>query len=291
MDTESTASSKTPTIQEESLSNSSTPFPTNVLDAMDDYYKLKSAYMIRVENSKDTIKKNKKYSLKQKREALRRLVPKCIICNKPVGTVFLNQNRKLIAKCGATSFANSNYEPCNLNIDIYKGAVETKDILYEEQVYNKNISALSIIKLKLDLIFKYISQEETLEKFDSILAEYETESEWVNTFTEEMIKLEQKYKNKSRIDVINKDNKEHFAFIKDALMAYKETKEQIALRDIMDRYVGNIIPNLDELRNLQYDYCEMETDDNVEFTLVKVKNSIESMEHINEEPVVNSNVQ
>jgi hypothetical protein len=282
--------SKTSSLDED-VSIMSSTYPINVLQVMEDYYKLKAAYTIRLENSKDTIKKNKSYTIQQKKDKLRNLAPNCIICNNPVGTIFLNQNRRLIAKCGATASTSGNYEPCDLNIEIYKGTVETKDILYEEQKFNKNITTLSIIKLKLDLIFKYLSEEETLEKFDKYLSEYEIESEWVGTFTEELTKMNNKFNNSTSIKAIVNENKEHFAFIKDSYNSYKETKEPVILKDILEKYVNSIIPNLEKLRKLQYDYCEIETEDGNEFRLVKVENSISSMEHINDEPVVNSNVQ
>tara|TARA_Y100000992_G_scaffold104444_1_gene67960 strand:- start:3172 stop:4041 length:870 start_codon:yes stop_codon:yes gene_type:complete len=282
--------SKTSTLDEDVQFVSST-YPINVLQAMEDYYKLKAAYTIRLDNSKDTIKKNKSYTIQQKKEKLRNLAPNCIICNKPVGTVFLNQNRKLIAKCGATTLTSSNYEPCDLNIEIYKGNVETKDILYEEQKFNKNITTLSIIKLKLDLIFKYLSEEETLDKFDQLISEYEIESEWVGTFAEELTKMNNKFNNTTSIKTIVDENKEHFIFIREADKAYNESNDPIILKDIAEKYINSIIPNLEKLRNLQYDYCEMETEDDIEFRLVKVENSISSMEHINDEPVVHFNVQ
>ena len=285
-----TFSSKISTLDEDIQFKSST-YPINVLEAMEDYYKLKAAYTIKVENLKDTIKKNKSYTIEQKKEKLRNLAPNCIICNKPVGTLFLNKDRKLIAKCGATALTNSNYEACDLNIDIYKGMVDTKDVLYEAQRFNKNISTLSIIKLKLDLIFKYLSEEETLEKFDNLLSEYEIESEWVGTFTEELTKINNKFNNSTSIKKIVEENKEHFIFIKDAYKSYNETKDPIILKDIVEKYINSIIPNLERLRTLQYDYCEMETDDDIEFRLVMLENSISSMEHINDEPIVNSNVQ
>lgn len=285
-----TLTSKTSTLDDDVQFVSST-YPINVLQAMEDYYKLKAAYTIRLDNSKDTIKKNKSYTIQQKKEKLRNLAPNCIICNKPVGTVFLNQNRKLIAKCGATTLTTSNYEPCDLNIEIYKGNVETKDILYEEQKFNKNITTLSIIKLKLDLIFKYLSEEETLDKFDQLISEYEIESEWVGTFAEELTKMNNKFNNTTSIKTIVDENKEHFSFITDADKAYNESNDPIILKDIAEKYINSIIPNLEKLRKLQYDYCEMETEDDIEFRLVKVENSISSMEHINDEPVVNFNVQ
>lgn len=285
-----TLSSKISTLDEDIQFKSST-YPINVLEAMEDYYKLKAAYTIKVENLKDTIKKNKSYTIDQKKEKLRNLAPNCIICNKPVGTLFLNKDRKLIAKCGATALTNSNYEACDLNIDIYKGMVDTKDVLYEAQRFNKNVSTLSIIKLKLDLIFKYLSEEETLEKFDNLLSEYEIESEWVGTFTEELTKINNKFNNSTSIKKIIEENKEHFIFIKDAYKTYNETKDSIILKDIVEKYINSIIPNLERLRPLQYDYCEMETEDDIEFRLVMLENSISSMEHINDEPIVNSNVQ
>ena len=285
-----TLTSKTSTLDDDVQFVSST-YPINVLQAMEDYYKLKAAYTIRLDNSKDTIKKNKSYTIQQKKEKLRNLAPNCIICNKPVGTVFLNQNRKLIAKCGATTLTTSNYEPCDLNIEIYKGNVETKDILYEEQKFNKNITTLSIIKLKLDLIFKYLSEEETLDKFDQLISEYEIESEWVGTFAEELTKMNNKFNNTTSIKTIVDENKEHFIFIREADKAYNESNDPIILKDIAEKYINSIIPNLEKLRKLQYDYCEMETEDDIEFRLVKVENSISSMEHINDEPVVNFNVQ
>lgn len=285
-----TLSSKISTLDEDIQFKSST-YPINVLEAMEDYYKLKAAYTIKVENLKDTIKKNKSYTIDQKKEKLRNLAPNCIICNKPVGTLFLNKDRKLIAKCGATALTNSNYEACDLNIDIYKGMVDTKDVLYEAQRFNKNVSTLSIIKLKLDLIFKYLSEEETLEKFDNLLSEYEIESEWVGTSTEELTKINNKFNNSTSIKKIIEENKEHFIFIKDAYKTYNETKDSIILKDIVEKYINSIIPNLERLRPLQYDYCEMETEDDIEFRLVMLENSISSMEHINDEPIVNSNVQ
>ena len=104
--------SKTSSLDED-VSVMSSTYPINVLNAMEDYYKLKAAYTIKLDNLKDTIKKNKSYTMEQKKEKLRNLAPNCIICNKPVGTLFLNKDRKLIAKCGATALTNSNYEACD----------------------------------------------------------------------------------------------------------------------------------------------------------------------------------
>jgi len=275
----------------EIYSNNKTILPDDVIKAMENYYKLKAAYTSKVENLKDTIKKNKRLNTAQKKQRMQSLAPKCINCNKPVGTIFLNKNRKLIAKCGATNFTNSQYKPCSLNIEIDKGKVERKDILYEIQKENINISTLTIIKLKLDLIFKYLSEEETLEKFDEIISEYETESHLINSLTEEMIQINNKLSNKSRIEAIKNENENHFTFMKNSLETYKETNEPTIITDILQTYINNIVPNIHEFRQLQYDYYTIETEDNKEFKLIKRVNNISSMEHILEDAQVISNTQ
>ena len=138
---------------------------------------------------------------------------------------------------------------------------------------------------------RYLSEEETLDKFDQLISEYEIESEWVGTFAEELTKMNNKFNNTTSIKTIVDENKEHFIFIREADKAYNESNDPIILKDIAEKYINSIIPNLEKLRNLQYDYCEMETEDDIEFRLVKVENSISSMEHINDEPVVHFNVQ
>ncbi len=275
----------------EIYSNNKTILPDDVIKAMEDYYKLKAAYTSKIESLKETIKKNKRLNTAQKKKRMQRLAPKCINCNKPVGTLFLNQNRKLVAKCGATKLTNSQYKPCNLNIDIDKGKVERKDILYESQKENINISTLTIIKLKLDLIFKYLSEEETLEKFDEIISEYESESEWINTLTQEMIQITNKLSNKPRIQAIKHENEQHFTFMKNSLETYKETNEPNILTDILQTYVNNIVPNIHELRQLQYDYYTIETEDDKEYKLIRRVNNISSMEHVVEDAQVISNTQ
>jgi hypothetical protein len=79
--------------------------------------------------------------------------------------------------------------------------------------------------------------------------------------------------------------------MKNSLETYKETNEPTIITDILQTYINNIVPNIHEFRQLQYDYYTIETEDNKEFKLIKRVNNISSMEHILEDAQVISNTQ
>ena len=58
-------------------------------DGINDYYKLKRDYESAID--KDIKKLDKGMSIKEKRKEFQKLKPKCIDCNRPVGTIFSNK--------------------------------------------------------------------------------------------------------------------------------------------------------------------------------------------------------
>ena len=81
------------------MSVSSFAMSETVIETINDYYKLKSRYEDIINNKKMVILKNKELSKKDKRRRFLQLNPTCINCKKEGGTLFLNENRVLSAKC------------------------------------------------------------------------------------------------------------------------------------------------------------------------------------------------
>ena len=75
------------------------------------YYELKQKYEEKLNKRKANIKKKTFYSSKDKKTHLKGLIPSCINCNKPGGTIFDQKNGMLKAVCAAKN-------PCTLNISI-----------------------------------------------------------------------------------------------------------------------------------------------------------------------------
>ena len=70
-----------------------------VLDAINEYYKLKSKYEKIKENEIKKYVSDEELSRNQKRERFSRFKVKCVNCNRIGGTDFSNKNRKLKAVC------------------------------------------------------------------------------------------------------------------------------------------------------------------------------------------------
>ena len=86
-------------------------------DGINDFYKLKRDYESAID--KEVKKLDKGLSIHEKRREFKKLKPKCIDCNRPVGTLFTikydkdQDGRILSAICG------DRVDPCNLNINIF----------------------------------------------------------------------------------------------------------------------------------------------------------------------------
>ena len=78
---------------------------------MERYYELKQRYEKNIKARKNKVKKNKDLTLKEKRSAIKKIIPRCVNCNKPGGTIFDEKNGMLKAVCGSKT-------PCDLNINI-----------------------------------------------------------------------------------------------------------------------------------------------------------------------------
>ena len=98
-----------------------------LIEAMNDYYKLKHQYNNTVVSEKNKILKNDTLSSKDKRRRFKQLVYKCINCKQNGGTIFTNTNGFLKAVCGSDT-------PCKLNIEIMKGKYTLFSHLWQNQI-------------------------------------------------------------------------------------------------------------------------------------------------------------
>lgn len=131
-------------------------------NALQEYYKLKDQYDKTYDSKKHAIISDNTIPYSKKKAKIEELSQKrkCIVCKAAGGTIFTNENRILKAVCGSKS------QPCGLNIEIARGKKGNIEKLIT-QSYKKieNIKE-NIIKFKLDLLFRYISDDQLKQKFD-----------------------------------------------------------------------------------------------------------------------------
>lgn len=252
-------------------------------DALHEYYKLKDLYDEKYEIKKSSVLSDETMSIQQKRSEIAKFkrARKCIVCKQTGGTIFTDLNRTLKAVCGCVA------TPCGLNIEIAKGKIENIGELMAA-TYGKIESIKdNIIKYKLDLLFRYITDEQLVQKFGEAKKE-------LDTYLVQYEKLYDKYIdvtiNPQNIEELKKYNAELYTYIgqtKQLMNEFKATGESEKVRTVIEIYLTNIVPLTKKIRDTTYVYNNVEYDeDTKEYRLIQKKYSIKSMEVDIEHPQV-----
>lgn len=252
-------------------------------DALHEYYKLKDLYDEKYEIKKSSVLSDETLSIAQKRTEIAKFkrARKCIVCKQTGGTKFTDLNRTLKAVCGCVA------TPCGLNIEIAKGKIENMGELMAATYSKIEDIKDNIIKYKLDLLFRYITDEQLVQKFGEAKKE-------LDTYLEQYDKLYNKYiditVNPQNIEELKKYNAELYAYIgqtKQLMNEFKATGENEKIRTVIEIYLTSIVPLTKKIRDTTYVYNNVEYDeDTKEYRLIQKKYSIKSMEVDIEHPQV-----
>lgn len=261
----------------------------SVMDAFNEYYKLKNKYENDYNKDKQKIIKNKLMSWKEKRNEFKQLKPKCINCKRPVGTIFSikksgdpkDDYRELKAICGSLT------EPCSLNININAGV--TYNILDHIKELEKDIEEYKkeIIEYKNKLLFGYTHTEIAVDNFEKIKEAINDTSFLLNINYERLFDI---VDNKIKNEQITKLKEEIYILIneiKESIKNFNSTGNIQFVRDSIEIYVNQMETKLNDLSNLKYNVNLVEYDDaEGVYRLIQKKNSAYDLEDIYIAPVV-----
>jgi len=251
----------------------------NTENFINEYYKLKAKYESEIMKNKRKILNNPGLSINEKRREFQKLVPKCIHCKNPGGTIFsIKYNdekdvRELKAICGAK------VNTCNLNISISAGKYYLfPDILkeFEEEIYNLK---QKVISDKNNILFGYISTEEALERFNDLKEQINDNVSLLQSYMEEYIKI---VDNKETNELVNKEIEfiyNYISSIKEAIKNFNETNNTQYVNDAVDIYINSLHPSSEKLLKLKYkeNMVWYDPDNNV-YRLVQNKYTIRDIE-------------
>jgi len=224
------------------------------VESMRDYFELKKAY----ENAAILSRHNARVNALKRgmgeiaaRKIASRLLPKCVNCKRPVGTVFKTRKDRLMAYCGDTN------SPCPLRIEIFKGEFESDDVFAEASKQLLEEAKENIIRQKMDVLFNYASEEETVAKFKDLIEDYNLysfvqkgdidmrEEKRFNVHKRELIKAKLK-----RLNELKGKMNAH-------MDEYEESGNRDMIHNAMDIYVREYMPEVNNLRMLKYNVMEM----------------------------------
>ncbi len=255
-------------------------------EAIDNYYKLKSKYEEQKNKTKQSLINNQKLSIREKRKYFNELKPKCINCQRPVGTLFSikyeeeEDSRNLLALCG------DRVNPCPLNININVGNfMLLPDLLKINELDIEEIKN-NIIVDKNKLLFGLLDTELALKNFE----EYKNEINSITTLLEYYLELYNNLvNNKEKNEELNKNIELlniNILSIKKAISDFNSTNDIQYIKDAVDIYVNNIFNNNKsdslayKIRELKYKKNYVEYNENTNtYHLVQNKVDFDNLEY------------
>ena len=242
---------------------------------MDEYYKFKHKYEKKVSSALNKIYNKTDKSLEKKRASAKKYVPPCINCKRKVGSVFSNDNLLYSIKCGDSE------EPCDLNFTASKDIIiNLEDIVYTRDKHIDQIRE-SIVRTKLDFLFKYVNETDTLSKFEKQKNELNIENEHFYKRKEELSKrlniYDRELKNSINKGVYNETMKQ----IRENSTEFKKSGDINYLNENALLTKDVMMPLLKKIRETKYDVSKIESyeeNNDVFYKIYNVKHDIKHLE-------------
>ena len=235
---------------------------TTYLDEVNNYFKLKESYNDKLNQEKQKIINNKDLTAKEKRQKFHQYKKKCINCKQLGGTIFTQKDNIFKAYCGNTA------KPCNLNISINR---EQKILIDEKLIeYIKTINSIKkqIILTKLDYVFNYISEDESIVKFNELKTNLNDITDNYNTLYTQYINITHNLDNNDTIMTKLLNRADLINSIKSRMSLFKSTNNIKYVKECVELFITDLTQLNRELRELQYNIINIEKIDN-EFHLIK----------------------
>lgn len=227
-------------------------------DKLDEYYRLKSDYLIERD---DILKKIASSPAADKREQwAASKKPKCVGCRRPVGTIFTteydkkNEERVLSAKCGDAT------DPCPLKIVLAMGDTRPLPKFIEEEENNLKSARKKVIELKNQLLIGAISEADVMNAFKELQEDINTSNQLFEYYLARYDGIVHSYNNKQRLERVAA---EKFAIKEDmrrAMGAYESTHNEAFVQDAVEIYVGQFRPLVTADLGDKYARCEVVTE-------------------------------
>lgn len=246
---------------------------------LSEYYKLKSKYDENNKKARSKIANNEVLTIKEKRKEIKQLVPQCILCKQPGGTIFSNKfdkttnTRILSARCGNPA------TPCNLNVKLNTG----KYALYpngisEIQKLNNDLKNM-IINDKNKLLFGYLTTDNVLDNFETIKSYITTNTVELEIYIREYYNVIDNVDDNKKLKEMIESSFSKIKNIKSSIQGFNEEDNQKYVFDAVEIYVNELVPLLKNIMNLKYknNMVWFDQDTNI-YHLIQEKYSIKDME-------------
>jgi hypothetical protein len=242
-------------------------------DAIHGYYSFKEKYNSALEKRRQRLINDpainwKSLSAQQKARRLAIIKPACIVCKQEGGSIFTETDGKLKAICGNIS------QPCGFHIEVSRGKYISLETLMNESLEEVRATKDEIIRMKLDLLFQFISEDELLEQFDAVQHKLQEQLKMYTEFRTHYLSVTDNADAQKDLLTQTRVISERVAQIKEFMTEFKESewKNRSIIDDILVLYQQDIEPAFMKMRETKYVYSQVETTENADGALVQMYN-------------------
>jgi len=246
---------------------------TKINEAIHGYYSLKEKYNSALEKRRqrlmnDPVVNWKTLSAQQKTRRLSMIKPMCIVCKQEGGSIFTETDGKLKAICGNIS------QPCGFHIEVSRGKYISLETLMNESLEEVRATKDEIIRMKLDLLFQFINEDELLAQFDAVQHKLQEQMKMYSEFRTYYLSVTDNDDRRKDADAHTRVIAEKVALIKEYMTEFRDSewKNRSIIDDILVLYQQDIEPAFLKLRETKYVYSQVETTENAEGALVQMYN-------------------
>jgi hypothetical protein len=246
---------------------------TKINEAIHGFYSLKEKYNSALEKRRQRLINDpamnwKSLSAQQKAKRLSMIKPMCIVCKQDGGSVFTETDGKLKAICGNIS------QPCGFHIEVSRGKYISLETLMNESLEEVRTTKDEIIRMKLDLLFQFINEDELLAQFDAIQHKLQEQMKMYSEFRTYYLSVTDNEDRRKDTATHTRIISERIAQIKEYMTEFRESewKNRSIIDDILVLYQQDIEPAFLKLRETKYVYSQVETTENAEGSLVQMYN-------------------
>lgn len=241
---------------------------------IDTYYALKAEYeRERIKKVREIAANTKYASLKEKRQALRKVQKKCIKCGKPgAGMRFWRDNDMLHAECAAQP-------KCNFHMSVSVGFYAGINYLLAVATDDMAEKRANIIRLKMDTLFNYITETASKTAFKKELEMYQGDEAMYNTYRDYMTLM---ISDPVKERLIKKKTAEMWKIMKEVrvmIEVYMKNGDKRMLREAVEKQINELHPEVAALRTLKHPVMQMDEHDDGTYYLVQNNYAYEAADY------------
>lgn len=235
------------------------------------YYKLKQKYDDKIQRQKMRILRDPALSVKEKRARVRLIKKQCINCKKDGGMEFSSSDNMLRATCGNKT------DPCDLNIAIRRGDfadIRTLKATFKEEIEN---GKASIIRTKLDLLFNYLDEASSLEKFQKQREELAQYSKPLELLSARYLDIVNNVANQREIEGLDAQLFILTEELDTLVSRFHDDPQPALVGDMVELYISRLLPIVTKIRELKYSKVGISKTDGDTIRLVEEPYTLEDL--------------